>query len=93
MDEATGMSYDEPSPNSFSFNSPYGACTYCKGLGSVHEVDLKQVIPNDKLSIAEGGIVPLGEARDTYTFKQLQQVADRYKFTFDTPINKISKKD
>lgn len=92
MDEATGMSYDEPSPNSFSFNSPYGACTYCKGLGSVHEVDLKQVIPNDKLSIAEGGIVPLGEARDTYTFKQLQQVADRYKFTFDTPINKISKK-
>ena len=92
MDETTGLSYDEPSPNSFSFNSPYGACPHCKGIGSVNEVDLKQVIPNDNLTIKEGGIVPLGEARDTYTFKQLEQIATKYKFTFDTPIKKIPKK-
>lgn len=92
MDETTGLSYDEPSPNSFSFNSPYGACPHCKGIGSVNEVDLKQVIPNDNLTIKEGGIVPLGEARDTYTFKQLDQIATKYKFTFDTPIKKIPKK-
>ncbi|MBK9729509.1 MAG: excinuclease ABC subunit UvrA [Saprospiraceae bacterium] len=92
MDTESGMSYDEPSPNSFSFNSPYGACPECKGLGSVHAVDLKQVIPDDEKTINESGIVPLGEVRDNYLFKQLKQIADRHKFNFAVPIKKIPKK-
>ncbi|HEX5625377.1 MAG TPA: excinuclease ABC subunit UvrA, partial [Saprospiraceae bacterium] len=92
MDAETGISYDEPSPNTFSFNSPYGACPECKGLGSVHQVDLDQVIPDDSKSINEIGIVPLGEVRDNYLFKQLRQIADRHKFTFATPVKKIPKK-
>ncbi|MFN8330677.1 MAG: excinuclease ABC subunit UvrA [Saprospiraceae bacterium] len=92
MDPVTGLSYDEPSPNSFSFNSPYGYCPECKGLGKVHEIDLKLVIPDDGLSIREVGIVPLGEVRDTILFKNLKQIADRHKFTFDTPVRKIPKK-
>lgn len=92
MDEATGLSYDEPSPNTFSFNSPYGACPQCKGIGSMHEVDIKQVLPDPNQSINQGGFVPLGEARDTHTFKQLKQIADKNSFDFDTPIKKIPKK-
>lgn len=92
MDAETGISYDEPSPNSFSFNSPYGACPHCKGLGSVYEVDLKQVIPDDSRTIHEGGIVPMGEQRENYLFRQLKQIADRHKFNFSTPIKKIPKK-
>ncbi len=92
MDAETGLSYDEPSPNTFSFNSPYGACPNCKGLGQVHEVDLQQVIPDYSKSIYECGIAPLGEVRDTYMFKQLKQIADRYSFNFHTPLNKIPKK-
>lgn len=92
MDPSSGLSYDEPSPNSFSFNSPYGYCQECKGLGKVHEVDLKLIIPDDSLSIQDIGIVPLGQVRDTITFKNLKQIADRHKFTFNTPIKKIPKK-
>ena len=91
MDPVTGLSYDEPSPNSFSFNSPYGACPICKGIGEVHEIDINQIIPDDTKSINEIGIVPLGEVRDTLTFKQLKQIADRHKFNYDTPIKKIPK--
>ncbi len=92
MDPISGLSYDEPSPNSFSFNSPYGYCPECKGLGKVHEVDLKLIIPDDSLSIREVGIVPFGEVRETILFRNLKQIADRHKFTFDTPIKKIPKK-
>jgi len=92
MDAESGLSYDEPSPNSFSFNSPYGACPECKGLGTVHDVDMKLVIPDDSKSINEVGIVPLGEVRDNYLFKQLKQIADRYNFNYSTPIKKIPKK-
>ena len=92
MDPVTGLSYDEPSPNTFSFNSPYGACPECKGLGQIHEADLDQIIPDDSKSISELGIVPLGEVRDTLTYKQLKQIADRYKFNYQTPIKKIPKK-
>ncbi len=92
MDPVSGLSYDEPSPNSFSFNSPYGYCTECKGIGKVHEVDVKLVIPDDNLSINEVGIVPFGEVRDTITFKNIKQIADRYKFNYSTPIKKIPKK-
>jgi len=60
----TGISYEEPSPNTFSFNSPYGSCPHCNGLGQLNEVDLEKVIPDDTVTINKGGIVPLGEARE-----------------------------
>ncbi len=91
MDADNSLSYEEPSPNSFSFNSPYGACPSCNGLGQINAVDMAKVIPDDTKSINEEGIVPFGEVRDNYTFKQLQVIAKQYKFTFDTPINKIPK--
>ena len=86
MCEDTGISYEEPSPNSFSFNSPYGACPTCKGLGSVYQVSLNAIIPDRNKSISEGGIAPLGEERDAYVFKQVQQLAKKNKFSLDTPI-------
>ncbi|MBK7339052.1 MAG: excinuclease ABC subunit UvrA [Saprospiraceae bacterium] len=92
VDPETGVSYDEPSPNTFSFNSPYGSCPHCKGLGTVHEIDLKQLIPDPEVSIADGGIAAIGELRDNYTFKQLKQIADRHHFTLKTAISKIPKK-
>ncbi|MDQ3140996.1 MAG: excinuclease ABC subunit UvrA [Bacteroidota bacterium] len=92
MDPESGLSYDEPSPNSFSFNSPYGACPECKGLGRINETDLERIIPDDNLSINEQGFLPFGEVRETLTFKQLKQIADRYKFNFSTPVKKIPKK-
>ncbi len=86
----TGLSYEEPSPNSFSFNSPYGACPVCKGLGSVYQINMEAVIPDDSLSVNEGGIAPLGEQREAYSYKLVQQMARRYKINLDTPINKLS---
>ena len=91
MDPDTGISYEEPSPNAFSFNSPYGACQTCNGLGKINIVDLDKVIPDHSKSINEIGIAPLGEVRDNYTFKQLKAIAKKYKFTFDTPVAKIPK--
>ena len=85
----SGISYEEPSPNTFSFNSPYGMCNHCKGLGEVHEIDMERVIPDYTKSINEVGIVPLGEVRENMTFKQLRAIAKKYKFTFSTPINEI----
>ncbi|MEL7021563.1 MAG: excinuclease ABC subunit UvrA, partial [Bacteroidota bacterium] len=91
MDAETGISYEEPSPNSFSFNSPYGMCPHCKGLGKINSVDLKKVIPDDTKSIGKGGIVPFGESRQNLTFKQLRAIAKQFKFKMNTPINKIPK--
>jgi excinuclease ABC subunit A len=85
----TGLSYDEPSPNSFSFNSPYGMCPHCKGLGEVTEVDIDRVLPDRTKSINDSAFVPLGEVRDNLTFKQLRALAKKYKFSFSTPINEI----
>src|SRR6476661_2661664 len=79
MCEDTGISYEEPSPNSFSFNSPYGACPTCKGLGQVYTVDMSAIIPDDSLSINEGAFAPLGEEREAYVFKQVQQLAKKNK--------------
>ncbi len=87
----SGISYEEPSPNAFSFNSPYGACSNCKGLGKVHEVDIDLVIPDDTKSINQQGIAPFGEVRENMTFKQLRGIAKKYVFTFSTPIKDISK--
>jgi excinuclease ABC subunit A len=91
MDPETGLSYEEPSPNAFSFNSPYGMCPKCNGLGTVQTIDMEKVIPDDTKSINDAGIVPFGEVRDNMTFKQLRAVAKEYKFTFATPINNIPK--
>mgnify|MGYP003333355910 CR=1 FL=1 len=89
MDPISGISYEEPSPNSFSFNSPYGACQTCNGLGKVNAVDLKKVIPDDTKSINDGAIKPFGEVRDNLTFKQLRLIAKKYDFTFSTPLKDI----
>jgi len=90
MCEDTGISYEEPSPNSFSFNSPYGYCPMCKGLGTIHQVSLDAVIPDYDLSINEGGIAPLGEEREAYVFKQVQQIARKKKISLDKPIKDLS---
>ncbi len=87
----TGISYDEPQPNTFSFNSPYGACEQCDGLGYVFEVDEKLLIPNKKLSIGGGGIVALGEYRETWNFQVIKAMGKVMGFTMQTPIEKISK--
>lgn len=88
----SGISYDEPSPNTFSFNSPYGMCPHCKGLGEVQEVDLDAVIPDYSKSINEVGIVPLGEVRDNNLFRELRTLSKKYKFSFSTPIRNIPEK-
>jgi len=85
----SGISYEEPSPNTFSFNSPYGMCPHCKGLGELHEVDLVRVIPDNEKSINEVGIVPLGEVRENMMFKQLRELAKKHKFSFSTPVKDI----
>ncbi len=92
MCEKTGISYEEPSPNAFSFNSPYGACPACKGIGQIHRVSMEAVIPDRELSISEGGIKPLGEERDSYFFKQVQAMARKKKFSLDKPISSLSTK-
>lgn len=89
MCEESGISYEEPSPNAFSFNSPYGACPVCKGLGNVYQVNLEAIVPDKKLSINEGGIAPLGEERDSYVFKQVQQLAKKNKISLDKPIKDL----
>lgn len=85
----SGISYEEPSPNTFSFNSPYGACNTCNGLGITYEVNRKVIIPDEKVSINRGGILPVGEARDNFIFRELTAIAKKYKFTLSDPIAKI----
>jgi excinuclease ABC subunit A len=91
MDAKSGISYDEPQPNTFSFNSPYGACTACDGLGVKSIIDERAIIPNTKLSINKGAIVPLGEPRENWTFLQMRGLAKMYKFSFADPVENISK--
>ena len=90
MCPTTGIAYDEPQPNLFSFNSPYGACPTCNGLGNVSEIDRDKIIPKNTLSIARGGIVPLGEQKNTWIFQQLEAIGDKYGFKLNTPIKDIS---
>ncbi|NWJ51085.1 MAG: excinuclease ABC subunit UvrA [Bacteroidetes bacterium] len=92
MDPESGISYDEPEPNSFSFNSPYGACPRCNGLGHITELDLNKIIPDPEISIKRGGIAPLGEYRPIWIFKQIEAIAEKYGFSIDTPINDIPEK-
>jgi excinuclease ABC subunit A len=92
MCEDTGLSYEEPSPNAFSFNSPYGACPACKGLGTMFHVNMNEVIPDWKLSISEGAIAPLGKERETYVYKQALEIARKNKISPQKPLKDIPKK-
>lgn len=89
MDPTTGLSYKDPAPHDFSFNSPMGACPYCHGLGTVTIVDREKIIPDPKLSIADGGIVPLGKKRKTMIFLQIEALLGTYDCDLDTPIKDI----
>ena len=88
-DPQSGISYEDPSPNSFSFNSPYGACPTCNGLGTIEEITEESIIPDKKLSISRGGIAPLGEYRDLWIFKQIEFILKSFKSNISTPIEKI----
>lgn len=90
MDPVSGISYDEPQPNSFSFNSPYGACEHCEGLGEVAEVNIDYIIPDKSKSINKGAIVPVGELRDNWTFTQLRAVAKHLNFSLADTIEKLT---
>lgn len=90
MDPETGLSYREPAPHNFSFNSPQGACPHCKGLGFVNIVDRTKIIPDDSLSIADGGIVALGKQKNTMIFWQIAAICEKYGHSLKTPIHDLS---
>lgn len=90
MDAESGISYDEPQPNTFSFNSPYGACPTCDGLGYIFEIDKNAVIPDKKLNIQKGGLAPLGPTRENWTSEVLKAVAKKLDFTITTPLEKLT---
>ena len=89
MDPATGLSYREPAPHNFSFNSPLGACPCCKGLGTVNIVDRAKIIPDDRISIHNGGIVPLGKYKNSMIFWQIAAICEKYGCGLKTPINEL----
>jgi excinuclease ABC subunit A len=89
MDPLTGLSYSEPAPHNFSFNSPQGACPKCKGLGMVNLLDMKKIVPNPSLSIHGGGIVALGKYKNSLIFWQIEAICEKYGVTVKTPIEKI----
>lgn len=89
MCPTSGISYDEPAPNLFSFNSPYGACSKCNGLGQISEIDIHKIVPDVKLSIKKGAIAPLGEAKGSWIFKQLEALGQLYDFTLETPFSNL----
>ena len=89
MCPTTGISYQNPEPNLFSFNSPKGACEHCNGLGTINEINTKKIIPNPKLSIKAGGFAPLGEYKSSWIFKQLETIGEKFHFKITDPIEKI----
>ena len=89
MCPTTGISYNEPEPNSFSFNSPYGACPKCNGLGTVTEIDLNKIFPDKTKSIKKGGIAPIGEYKHNWIFNQMEAIGDKFGFDLNTSINDI----
>jgi excinuclease ABC subunit A len=89
MCPTSGISYDEPQPNTFSFNSPYGACQKCNGLGHISEIDIQKIIPDFSKSIYKGGIIPIGEYKSNWIFKQIDAIALKYHFSLKDPIKKI----
>ena len=91
MCPSSGISYPKPEPNTFSFNSPKGACQECNGLGKVHVVNLDKIIPDAKVSIKNGGLAPLGEQKKSWIFRQLGHIADKFEFSLNDPIDQIPK--
>jgi excinuclease ABC subunit A len=90
MCPTTGISYDDPAPNLFSFNSPYGACHKCNGLGEISEIDIKKIIPNPQQSIKRGGLAPLGEYKNSWIFAQLEAIGEKFGFKLDTPLEELT---
>jgi excinuclease ABC subunit A len=90
MCEESGIAYAIPEPNSFSFNSPYGACPKCNGLGNVLEIDMNKIIPDNSLSIRKGGLAPLGKYKQSWIFRQVEALGNKYGFSLDTAIKNIS---
>ncbi|MDA7777847.1 excinuclease ABC subunit UvrA [Flavobacteriaceae bacterium] len=91
MCPTSGIAYPMPEPNTFSFNSPKGMCSSCKGLGSQHKVNLKKIIPDESVSIAQGGLTPLGTKKTSWTYRQIETIAKCYDFSLTDPISKIPK--
>jgi excinuclease ABC subunit A len=89
MCPTSGISYDEPAPNLFSFNSPYGACPKCNGLGTISEIDINRIVADPELSIRKGAIAPLGNYRSNWIFMQIEAIGNKYGFTLDTPFNDL----
>ncbi len=89
MDAVNGLAYDDPAPNNFSFNSPYGACPSCNGLGVIEEITKESVIPDDSVSVSRGGIAPLGEYRDIWIFKKIEAIFKRHKASLSDPIKEL----
>ncbi len=89
MDIGTGVSYQDPEPNTFSFNSPYGACPHCNGLGKIDEINLDKVIPDPTLNIRRGGITPLGEYKSNYIFRQVEAILEQFDTDIKTPIKEL----
>lgn len=90
MCPSSGISYEEPEPNSFSFNSPYGACPKCNGLGTISEIDMNKIIPDPELSIRDGGLAPVGKYKSTWIFRQLEAIGKRFNFDLNTKIKDLS---
>jgi len=90
MCPTSGISYDDPAPNIFSFNSPYGACPRCNGLGTVSEVDVNKIIPDKNLSIKKGALTPLGEYNDSWIFRQVEGILAKYGYKLNDPVSSIS---
>ncbi len=86
----TGLAYDDPEPNTFSFNSPYGACSRCNGLGFVNEISINKIIPENKKSIRNGAIVPLGSYKNNWIFKQIEAILFKHGFNLDTEVKKLT---
>src|SRR5699024_5836690 len=91
MDPESGISYPNPEPNSFSFNSPKGACPKCNGIGTLYQVNLEKIIPDDHKSIKNGGLAPYGQAKKNWAFKQLELIAERFDFKLTDQIKDIPK--
>ncbi len=92
MCPVSGISYEEPEPNIFSFNTPYGACPKCNGLGVMSELDIDKIIPDNTKTIRNGAIIPVGKFKNNWIFKQLEAIGKKYNFNLDTPIKDISEK-
>lgn len=90
MCPTTGIAYEEPEPNFFSFNSPYGACSNCRGLGTVLEIDIKKIIPNDALSVKKGALAPLGKYSQSWIFRQVEALLEMEGYTVNTPLKEVS---